>query len=301
MGGEVLQVDAAAKVNLSLRVESPDASGMHPLLSLVQSFDLCDRLTVASAEEDALDLGDADLSEGRDNLIWRAVDVLRAETGNTRSMSLTLAKRIPVAAGLAGGSADAAATLVAAAELLGLPQPTVWEVAVRVGADVRFCLQGGFAWMEGHGDRLTALAPVPTDYALAVVVPPFALDTAAVYRRWDRMDEPRGEAVDGKHLPPSLRRFGPLVNDLYPAALDLRPDLGDWRAELIERWQRPVALSGSGPSLFAYFANQVEANEAVELAPTEARARFATRPASFGTRLLGLLDDDSVGESNHPH
>jgi len=281
---ELLRVEAPAKVNLSLRVKGSDDSGMHPLLSLVQSFDRCDRLSAALADEDELDVGDVDLPPGRDNLIWRAIEALRAETGDSRPLSFSLAKNIPIAAGLAGGSADAAAALMAASTLLNVSRPTIMDVAVRVSADVPFCIQGGFAWMEGHGDRLTAIQPVPTDYALAVVVPPFVLDTGTVYRRWDELGKPMGGAVDGKPLPPSLRPFGPLVNDLYPAALDLRPELGDWQAELVDRWERPVMLSGSGPSLFAYFRDRVEATEAAELGPAEARARFAASPVPFGAQ-----------------
>jgi 4-diphosphocytidyl-2-C-methyl-D-erythritol kinase len=192
-----------------------------------------------------------------------------------------------VAAGLGGGSADAAGALLAASVLLGLPRAAIVAPASQVGADVPFCLQGGFAWMEGHGERLTAIERIPIDYALAVVVPPFTLDTGAVYRRWDRMAEPAGEAVAGKHLPPSLRGFGPFANDLYPAALDLRPELADWQAELTDRWERPVMLSGSGPSLFGYFEDRDQATEAAELAPGEARARFAASPVPYGVRLEG--------------
>jgi 4-diphosphocytidyl-2-C-methyl-D-erythritol kinase len=287
MAGEPLQVDAACKVNLSLRVKSRDTVGMHPLISLVQSFDRCDRLSAALASEDELDIGDVDLPHGRDNLIWRAIDGLRTETGDQRPFSFSLTKRIPIAAGLAGGSADAAAALLAASTLLGVSRTTIMEVAVRVGADVPFCIQGGFAWMEGHGERLAVIRQIPADYALAIVVPPFTLDTPAVYRRWDELGEPPGKAVDSRHLPPSLRAFGPFVNDLFPAALDLRPELGDWQAELVDRWERPVMLSGSGPSLFAYFGDRIEATEAAGMGLAEARARFAAAPVPYGARLEG--------------
>lgn len=286
MDAEPLVVEAAAKINLSLRVKGLDSHGMHPLWSLVQSFDHCDHLTAALAAEDELDVGDVDLSSDRDNLIWRAIDALRAETGDRRTISFVLAKRIPIAAGLAGGSADAAAALVAASSLLNVPLSTVTALALQVGADVPFCLQGGLAWMEGHGEQLTAVENPPMAYAVAVVVPPFSLDTAAVYNRWDRLGEPAGESVDGQHLPPALRTYAPLTNDLFPAALDLRPELGDWQADLIDRWERPVMLSGSGPALFAYFRDREEAAEAADLAPTEARARFAAAPVSFGVRFI---------------
>ncbi len=290
-----LQVEAAAKVNLSLRIKAPDGSGLHPLLSLVQSFDRCDRLGASRADEDELDLGEVDLPTGRDNLIWRAVDSLRSETGHRRPLWFSLVKQIPVSAGLAGGSADAAAALVTAASLLGIPRATIMDVAIGVGADVPFCIQGGFSWMEGYGEELTPIRQVPTDYALAVVVPPFPLETPAVYRRWDEMGEPAGRAVASKHLPPSLRTFGPLVNDLYPAALDLRPELGEWQAELAGAWESPVMLSGSGPSLFAYFGDRNEAEEAAGLGPAEARARFATSPVAFGVREV----DSVAGGRSH--
>jgi len=285
MEAEAVRVEAAAKVNLSLRVKAADSGGLHPVLSLVQSIDRRDRLRVAPAPEDALAIEGADLSSDRDNLIWKAVDAVRAETGNVAALRFELSKRIPVAAGLAGGSADAAATLAAVGRLLRLPEATLQQVATRVGADVPFCLVGGFAWMEGHGERLTPIDGIPDDYALAVVVPPFELDTGSVYRRWDRLGEPGGDPVEGKHLPPSLRPYAPLTNDLYPAALHLQADLGDWRAELVDRWERPVMLSGSGPSLFGYFTGPDEAAGAVAAAPPDARSCFVASPVSYGARI----------------
>jgi 4-diphosphocytidyl-2-C-methyl-D-erythritol kinase len=257
---------------------------MHPLRSLVQSIDRCDRLVAELSDEDSLEVGDARLSTGRDNLIWRAVDALRRETNDRRPLFFALTKEIPIAAGLAGGSADAAAALQAASLLLGVPMDLTRAVADRVGADVPFCLQGGLAWMEGYGERLTSLGRGSTDFALAVAVPPFRLATAAVYRRWDDMGGPQGRPVDPRHVPPHLREFAPFANDLHPAAVDLRPELGDWASDLEGRWNRPVMLSGSGPSLFAYFRDREEAAEAVQLVPDEARGRFAAGPVSFGVR-----------------
>lgn len=291
METESLEVEAAAKINLSLRVKAMDGSGLHPLLSLVQSFDRVDRLRASLASDDELDVGDSGLSPERDNLIWRAVDALRNETGNRQPFAFALVKEIPIAAGLAGGSADAAAALVSAASLLGLGRSTISDVAIRVGADVPFCVRGGFSWMEGHGERLTPFREIPTDYAVAVVVPPFTLETPAVYRRWDEAGEPTGRPVDAKHLPPSLRSHGSLVNDLFPAAVALQPELGDWQADLADRWERPVLLSGSGPALFAFFGDRGEAEEAARLGPAAARASFAASPVGYGVRPT-----DSVGE-----
>jgi 4-diphosphocytidyl-2-C-methyl-D-erythritol kinase len=289
-----LQVEAPAKVNLSLRVGQPDSSGMHPLRSLVVSIDRTDELSAALADEDRLDVGEAQLTHDRDNLIWRAVDALRSETENRRPLEFSLTKRIPIAAGLAGGSADAAAALLAASTLLGVSLTTAREVAARVGADVPYCLQGGLAWMGGYGELISPIDNGGADFALAVAVPPFWLAAAAVYQRWDAMRGPQGIPVDPRHVPPRLRPFEPFVNDLQPPAVDLRPDLGDWMADLSNLWDRPVMLSGSGPSLFAYFEDRNEATEAVRLVPEQARGRFTAVPVPYGARLIDVSRADAA-------
>lgn len=277
---------APAKVNLSLRVRSRDAGGLHPLVSLVQSISWRDRLAIEESDEDRLEVEGADLPVGRDNLIWKAVDALRGEAGLTAPVAFSLVKRTPPAAGLGGGSADAAAALLLYAGHVGHRQ-SLDAVAASVGADVPFCLHGGLRWMEGYGERLSGPLRSADDYWVAVAVPPFELSTPRVYAAWDGLGEPAGTVIPVAAVPPSLRQHGPMVNDLYPAAVSLQPALDDWRAELAARWDRPVMLSGSGPSLFAFFADRVEAEEAVRLIPGEARATAAARPLDHGA----VLDD----------
>lgn len=284
MTEETLAAEAPAKVNLGLRVRSPDHTGLHPVVSLVQTIDRRDTLSCEETDSDRLEAGDADVPEGRDNLVWRAAEAVRARTHDRRPLAFRLTKRIPVAAGLAGGSADAAAALVLLGSMFRLDREVLRQLAAGLGADVPFSLEGGFSWMEGHGERLTPLSPVPGDYALAVVVPPFRMSTRAVYTGWDRLGGPEGEGVTGRVLPPSLRAFAPLANDLYPAAVHLQPELADWNDDLQRAWGRPVLLSGSGPSLFAFFRDAGEATDAIESAPSGARARFAARPTGYGAR-----------------
>ncbi len=282
-----LLASAPAKVNLLLRVRERDASGLHPLLSLVQAVDLVDELRARSSEEDTLVVEGAELSTGNDNLVWKAVAALRAQTGRSKpALAFHLHKRIPVAAGLGGGSADAAAALLLAAQLLEVPDEEARAVAPTVGGDVPFALLGGLARMEGYGAILTPLRPLPADFHLAVVVPPFELATAAVYDAWDRLEGPTGPPVAGRHLPPSLRGFEPLGNDLYPAAVALAPELAEWRGLLEELWGRAVLLSGSGPALFAFFPRADEAADAAAAAPAEARAAAAAAPRARGAVLV---------------
>lgn len=252
--------EAPAKLNLDLRVGTVDSSGRHPLRSLVQVIDWTDLVVVEEGEEDVLRVEGAELPEGGENLVWRAVEAL--DLGSRPALDIRLHKNIPVASGLGGGSSDAAATLRAVAAMLGVERTRLEEVASRVGSDVPLFLLGGSAWMEGYGERLTPLDPLE-GFACGVVVPPFELSTAEVYRRWDELEGPVGDEIPVRYLPPALREHGEVRNDLTAAALDLLADLGDWMEDLGERWSRPVFMSGSGPACFGYFLDHDEAAAAI--------------------------------------
>lgn len=267
-----MEAEAFAKVNLSLRVRPRDASGRHPLLSLVQSIDWADTLTLQEAEAYFFGVSGLTVPADDTNLAWRALEAVRRAAPCPLPAALALDKHIPLAAGLGGGSADAAATLVLASRLFGLSDAGRDALAPGLGADVPFCLQGGTALMEGYGERLTALPPL-SGFWLAVVVPPFEIATAAAYRRWDDLSGPEGPPVAGRDLPPILRPEGSLVNDLLPAALSLMPELGDWLADLRRLWGRAVLMSGSGPALFAFFPSAAEAEEAAVAVPGTRAAR----------------------------
>jgi 4-diphosphocytidyl-2-C-methyl-D-erythritol kinase len=275
-----VQADGFAKVNLSLQVRPPDSSGLHPLRSLVHSVDWPDTVELLDADEDRFTVaGDPSVPADGSNLAVRALEAVRSR-GNRRPVALHLEKRIPAEAGLGGGSADAAAVLTLAGRRFGVPRPALESAAPRLGADVPFCLVGGAAWMEGHGEKIGTL-PALSGFALAVVVPPLRLATAGVYRRWDRLGGPAGHPVSGRTVPVPLRDHVPLVNDLLPAALDVEPGLGDWIADLERRWGVPVLMSGSGPSLFGFFPTADEASGAVEAAGA-VRAGRACLPAARG-------------------
>jgi 4-diphosphocytidyl-2-C-methyl-D-erythritol kinase len=277
----MISLVAHAKVNLTLRVMPRDASGLHPIRSLVQSVDLADAVTVALADEDGLSVtGAGPVETDERNLVWRAVDAVRRRLGDERKLAVGLDKRIPVAAGLGGGSADAAAGLVAAAATLGGRRSLVEELAPSIGSDVPFCVTGGTLWVEGYGDVLSPAVPA-LDHHMALVTAPFLLATADVYRRWDEMEGPHGPEVSGSSVPPSLRDAAPLVNDLTPAALALRPELGDWIADLSAAWGQRALLSGSGPTAVGFFATRSEADDAAQ-ALGECRFAAGASPTDRG-------------------
>lgn len=297
----MIKVEAPAKVNFSLRVGSVERSGFHPLESLVQMVDWQDGLSAEWWEDDVLEIsraadldgGSSDLPTGADNLIWKAAEAFwRGQPDvRRRPMRVRLNKQIPTAAGLAGGSADAAAMLVALAGLTR--RPIDQDGVAAIGSDVPFALLGGTARMEGYGEQLTAVPPL-TGFSLVVAVPPVAMSTPAVYREWDRLDGPTGPALKGRSVPPSLREFD-LVNDLYRAAISLAPELVDHREHLESLWGRDVAMSGSGPSLFGFFGDFDEAEEAAAATPGM-RAVRAVNPVNYGARVSSDESDytDSV-------
>ena len=281
----VTRATAPAKLNLSLQVRPKDASGLHPVRGLTQSIDWYDILTMEPADSDSLVVHGADLPSGDENLVWKAVAALRERTGDHRRAAFRLWKRIPVAAGLAGGSSDAAAALLLYGSLIGADRSRLDRPAASIGADVTFCLHGGLRWIRGYGELLGSLIEEGDGFWVVVAVPPFLLETRRIYETWDRLGGPAGPRAAGYDLPPGIRGHGPLSNDLYPAAVSAEPVLDDWRAELEDRWDRRVLMSGSGPALFGFFAHQAEAVEALALVPVEARSAFAAAAIDHGVRV----------------
>ena len=276
-----MRARAFAKVNLSLHVRSLNADGYHPLRGLFQSVDWYDRIIVEDAETDSIEVPGGGAPEDDSNLAWRAVVDARSLGLHRQPTRVVISKEIPSLAGLGGGSADAAAALGLAARRFSVSFDEVRTLAVTLGSDVPFALVGGTAIVTGRGE-FVAPQPDATGFALAIVVPPIALGTSAVFRAWDELDGPEGPAIVGADLPPALREFAPLVNDLYPAAVSVAPEIDEWRAELSHRWGVPVAMTGSGSALFSYFPSLNEAEDAVAAVPQGATATRAVRPTTKG-------------------
>jgi 4-diphosphocytidyl-2-C-methyl-D-erythritol kinase len=269
-----------AKVNLQLSVGPPRADGYHDLVTVFHALALFDEVTVAPAETDSVRVsgeGAASVPLDGDNLAVRAVAALTDAVGpgcrDEPGVAIEIRKRIPVAAGLAGGSADAAGALVACNELwgTGLSQQELVEVAARVGSDVAFALLGGTAIGLGRGEQVTP-ALVAGTYHWVLAFAAEQLSTAAVYAACDRLrasqadrDEPTAAAAGswGAQLSTALMaalrsgdpaEVGPLlVNDLEPAAISLLPRLRRALAAGREHGALGAIVSGSGPTC-AYLA-----------------------------------------------
>lgn len=281
----MIRIEAYAKVNYGLRVGPRRADGFHPIRGRFQSVTISDELTVEFGEADSISSKrGGPVPEGKRNLAWLAVDAVRQAAGAHRPTVVTLDKKIPVAAGLGGGSTDCAAALVAAQRLFGGSDELVADLAAELGSDVPFCLTGGYAEVSGRGESVVRLSP--TDgYALAVVVPPVELSTVAVYGHWDEMGGPRGPSVDSQSVPTALRGDD-FRNDLVPPAFALLPAVAEWQAELRTRWGRDVLMSGSGPSLFAFGLDIDEAEDMVDSVPVGARFAGVAEPVASGWSVL---------------
>lgn len=259
---DALILDARAKLNLRLLVGPLATDGFHPVRTLMVAVEgLYDTVTVMKAPERSIRCPGV---EQRQNLAWQALDALERHAGRVLPVRVTIDKRIPMQAGLGGGSSDAAATLVAAATLyeLGATHEELERVAAEVGSDVPFFIRGGAQWGEGRGDVLSpAAAPA---FAALVAVPRFGCPTGEVYRAFDRLIAPPPD--DGRAAPDSARELAAWVrNDLWPAALSCRLPLGRVARQLAGIGAHATLLCGSGSGVAALFPDRGLAGHAWNL------------------------------------
>jgi 4-diphosphocytidyl-2-C-methyl-D-erythritol kinase len=264
-----LTLRARAKLNLFLHIQGRRADGYHRIESFIAFASLADELTLAPSENVTLSVmgefaGDAGGGEG--NLVLRAAESLRQHTGCTAGVHITLAKHIPVGAGLGGGSADAAATLHGLNDFwqLGLSMPELHALAVPLGADVAMCLAGSPAIARGIGDELAPLAaPLPPLYAV-LAHPRIPLLTADVYRAYQpsTATAPWQASWDGaKGLLGALRSAR---NDLQAAAIITDARVAELLLELESLLPEPalVRMSGSGACCYALYDESASAERA---------------------------------------
>jgi 4-diphosphocytidyl-2-C-methyl-D-erythritol kinase len=256
---------AYAKLNLVLHVGPLRDDGLHPICSLVASIDLADEVTAEPSDSGADSLDCAGVSG--ENIAARALAEFRSRAGRELPpLAVTIDKRIPVAAGLGGGSADAAAILRIANQLAGepLPREELLRLAADLGSDVPAQLDPRHALVQGAGERVE---PLPLPRLTAVLLPDAdGLSTAAVYAELDRLDCARDQLDPAPVL--TAAEAGPeglaaaLENDLQQAALSLRPDLRERLDALTAAGALAAAVSGSGPTCFGLFGDRASADEA---------------------------------------
>ena len=274
-------VKAHAKINLLLDVVGIRPDGYHELKTVMQTLALCDDLILEPAPEINVTVVGANLTAGPENLVYQAADLLRKRTGYRGGAAVRLIKRIPLAAGLAGGSADAAAALCGLNKMwgLGLGIDELALLGAELGSDVPFCLWGGTALCQGRGELVTPLPGLPAAGVL-LVKPCFGVGTADVYRRYDTLSRPGHPdslellaAVKNVDLSGVAKNLG---NSLEAVTSAMHPEIGMIKDEIVSTGATGVLMSGSGPTVFGLYADLPSAVQAAGTIKKENRWVWAT-------------------------
>lgn len=286
--GQVVRRQAAAKINLGLEVLRRRPDGYHDLVTIFQAVALFDEVTIEAAPPGQLTLAADPALGGEGNLVLRAARALAARAKTNHGAALALTKGIPVAAGLGGGSSDAAATLLGLREHWGLavPDEALAQLATGLGADVPFFLRAGTALATGIGEVLEPLPPlVPTWFVL--LTPPLALPPDKTRRLYGALTpDDFGDGARTLAQAARLRRGEPLdpgllVNCFARPLYRLFPDLAGWRDRLLAAGAAWALPSGSGPTLFT-IAESETAGQVVAGRLAGAGARVAVVRAAWG-------------------
>ncbi|MBP3205189.1 MAG: 4-(cytidine 5'-diphospho)-2-C-methyl-D-erythritol kinase [Lachnospiraceae bacterium] len=272
---------AYAKINLGLDVLGRFPNGYHEVKMVMQTVDIWDELTFEKIPREQLPPEQAamgvwlttdagELPVDQDNLICRAVKLMRETYGFDGGIRINLKKNIPIAAGMAGGSTDAAATLKGVNELfqLGASEERLMELGVRIGADVPYCVMGGTALAEGIGEKLTRLSAAP-QCVLLVVKPDLNVSTKDVYTALDALPDYAHPDIDGMveaiqngNLNGVISRLG---NVLEPVTVEQCPAVAGIRKLMDTHGAKGSLMSGSGPTVFGIFDDIETAERAKEM------------------------------------
>jgi len=261
----MLTVYAPAKVNLVLEVLGK-CDDYHKISSIVQSIDLCDVLNFQPDEEICFECDEPSLKH--DNLVTRAVTLLKKSTKCSLGARIELRKHIPWGVGLGGGSSNAAATLLALNELweLGLSLPELIQLASELGSDVPFFIHKGTALVEGMGEKVTPLPLLPSIF-FVLLVPPLPKIPGKTKRMYDNLSNAHYTQGQFVHRALSSLRQGGLIdhrcmfNVFEEIAFTIVPGLDKYRKALEEAGTTEAHLAGCGPSLFTFFSTEKEARE----------------------------------------
>lgn len=266
-----ISLKALAKINLGLDVLGKREDGYHEVRMVMQTIHLYDRVEIKKTRSPHIHVETNlyYLPVNEDNLVYRAAKLMKDEFQIKEGVRIVLQKFIPVAAGLAGGSSDAAAVMVGMNRIfnLGLKQNKLMELGLKIGADVPFCIMRGTALAEGIGEKLTALPPMPKCPVL-IAKPAISVSTKAVYeglKLYDGMEHPDidgvMEGIQQKDLKGVASHMG---NILETVTIPMYPVIEDIKKLMLENGALNAMMSGSGPTVFGLFPNEKEIRRAYE-------------------------------------
>ena len=278
-----------AKINLGLEIIGRREDGYHDLVTLFQSIALYDKIIFKIREDGKILLSgnDPQIPWDQNNLVFRAVEVLRKRTGTKHGVEIFVEKNIPPGRGLGGGSSNAAVTLLALNQLweTGLGRLPLTSVAAEIGSDVPFFLTGGLCLGLGRGEQIKSL-PEQRKWWVLLVLPDFSVSTALAYQEYDRLglsltstdkESKIIQFLETKDI--SLIRY--FKNDLEAVALRIYPQLAEIKQEIKRSGAELSLMSGSGSALFGLFFEEPEARSAA--------ARLAVR---YRTRVVATVNNE---------
>lgn len=260
------EVKGFAKINLVLDVIRKREDGYHEVEMVMQAVDLADKITIKPHKENRLETNHRYIPTDMNNLAMKAVALMQKEFPHLPPLWVKLEKQIPVAAGLAGGSADCAAVMLGINSLfdLQLSLAELEKLAAQLGSDIPFCLSGPTALATGRGEFIQKLPDCPKLY-FVLIKPDFGASTPKVYGNL-RLQEIEGHpsiqaCLDGLETEDGEKVLAALGNILEWSTFELYPKVQEIKAELKEAGCRHVLMSGSGPTVFAGFTDKKEAEQ----------------------------------------
>lgn len=266
-----MKLRALAKINLGLDVVRKREDGYHEVRMIMQTINMYDKLELVVRETPGIRIKTnlSSVPSDENNLVYKAAKLLMDEFHITKGLNIRLEKHIPVAAGMAGGSSDAAATMVGVNQLfhLGLSTADLMERGVKIGADVPYCIMGGTALAEGIGEVLSPLPPMPDCYIL-IAKPPVGVSTAFVYGNLRANELEHHPDIDG--MIQSLKDdsitdlCGKMENVLETVTIPAYPVIDEIKKLMTDCGADGAMMSGSGPTVFGIFSNKECAKKAME-------------------------------------
>ncbi|GKZ04711.1 4-(cytidine 5'-diphospho)-2-C-methyl-D-erythritol kinase [Paraclostridium bifermentans] len=290
-----IDLKSRAKVNLSIDVLGKREDGYHLVEMIMQTIDLYDKLKITEIEENSILIksNSLDIPLNEDNIMYKAVNLLRDQFNIEKGIEISIEKNIPVAAGMAGGSSNAAAVLVGLNKLwnLGLSESELKDIGLKLGADVPFCITGGSALAEGIGEELTNIKGLPEDLNILVCKPNIFVSTKEVYQSLN-MDKVKRRPKN-KELIDALQKEDVkfisenMVNVLEEVTSLKYSEIGQIEDIMIKNKALGSMMSGSGPTVFGLFDNKDCAIKAKEDLQAKYNQVYLVKSSNKGVEIYG--------------
>lgn len=263
----MVTVNGNAKINLTLDILGKRPDGYHEVAMVMQAIALHDTIKLTkTAGEITLSLDADELTADSSNLAWRAAELIKTEYKLNGGVAIELNKRIPIAAGLAGGSADAAAVLCGMNDLyeLNLSTDTLCELGARLGSDIPFCIQGGTMLAEGRGEKLTRLNNLPKNWVV-LAKPPVAVSTAWAYQNYDENGAPQhpdNVKIQAAIASGDIKAVANLLCNVLESVTIKRHDvISQYKQMMLDSGAMASMMSGSGPTVFGLAESEMVAEK----------------------------------------